>query len=182
MEATGVLTAGESTSAMAYVKARRGLSPRQAKVMLLICMSLVGIPLGAWVSGSWVLATMSVEFACIGLVIGLLIIQRLIGPSMRGALAARGQAYEQPLTLRLTPEALVYDLVDLTMTARWTCVTDLYQTRKYWVFLVQSSAMVLPRRFFATPAAERDFIATAMSRMTEAARARSPDAARLVGR
>jgi hypothetical protein len=64
-------------------------------------------------------ATISVEFALIGLVMGLLIIQRLAGPSMRKALTERGQAYEQSLTLRLTPEALVYDLADLTMTARW---------------------------------------------------------------
>jgi len=48
------------------------------------------------------------------------------------------------------------------------------------VFLVQSSAMVLPRRFFASPEAERAFIAEALSHMTEAARARSPDATRIV--
>lgn len=100
---------------------------------------------------------------------------------MRKALAKRGQAYEQPLSLRLTPEALVYDLGDLTMTANWRCVTDLFQTRKYWVFLVQSSAMVLPRRFFTTAEAEHNFIAEAMSRMTDAARARSPDAAKPIG-
>jgi len=173
MEATGVLTAGESTAAMAYIKARRGLSPRQVKLILLVCMLAVGIPAGVWASGSWLVATMSVEFALIGLGLGLLIIQMLAGPAMRKALAERGQAYEQPLTLRLTPEALVYDLADLTMTARWPCVTDLYRTRKYWVFLVQSSAMVLPRRFFTTPEAERDFIVEARSLMTDAARARS---------
>jgi hypothetical protein len=181
MEATGVLAAGESTTAMAYIKARRGLSPRQIKVILLVCMSAVGIPVGAWASGSWLAATMSVEFAFIGLGVALLIIQRLAGPSMRKALAERGQAYEQSLVFRLTPDALVYDLADVTMTARWPCVTDLYQTRKYWVFLVQSSAMVLPRRFFTTPEAERDFIVEATSRMTDAARARSPDATRIVG-
>ncbi|MGR4866817.1 YcxB family protein [Caulobacter sp. LARHSG274] len=181
MEATGVLSVGESTTALAYIKARRGLSPRQVKVILVVCMLAVGIPVGAWASGSWFAAAMSVECTIIGLGVGLLIVQRLAGPSMRKALAARGQAYEQPLTLRLTPEALVYDLGDLTMTARWPCVTDLYQIRKYWVFLVQSSAMVLPRRVFATPEAERDFIAEARSRMTDAARARSPDATRFVG-
>jgi hypothetical protein len=41
--------------------------------------------------------------------------------------------------------------------------------------------MVLPR-VFATPEAERDFIIEATSRMTGAARARSPDAARIAGR
>ena len=100
---------------------------------------------------------------------------------MRKALAERGQAYEQPLKLRLTPEALIYDLADLKLTASWPCVTDLYKTPKCWGFLVQSSAMALPRRFFQTPEAERDFIAEAASRMSEAARARSPDITKTAG-
>lgn len=181
IEASGILAAGESTAAMAYVKARRGVSPRQTKVILVVCMLAVGLPLGAWASGSWLTAMMSVEFAIGGLVLGALIVQGVAGPAMRKALAERGQNHEHALTLRLTPEAVVYDLADLTMTAGWPCVTDLYRTGKYWVFLVQSSAMVLPRRFFATPEAEREFIAEAMSRMTGAARARSPDAVRIVG-
>ncbi|MEQ1780277.1 MAG: YcxB family protein [Hyphomonadaceae bacterium] len=182
MEVTGVLAAGESTAAMAYIKARRGVSPRQMKAILVVCMVVVGIPVGAWASGSWLAAAMSVEFSIIGLGVGLLIIQKLAGSSMRKALAERGQAFEQVLKLRLTPQALVYDLADLTMTARWPCVTDLYKTRRYWVFLVQSSAMVLPRRFFTTPEAERAFIVEATSLMTEAARTRSPDATTVVGR
>ncbi len=167
---------------MAYVKARRGVSPRQAKVIVVVCMLALGIPLGAWASGSWLSATMSVESALGGLLLGVFIVQWLAGPAMRKALAERGQRYEQALTLRLTPDALVYDLGDLTMTANWPCVTDLYRTRKYWVFLVQSSAMVLPHRFFATTEAEREFMAEAMSRMSDAARARSSDAVRFVGR
>lgn len=181
MEASGVVAVGESSLALAYIKARRGLSPRQTKAILLLCMVAIGIPLGAWASGSWSAAALSVECAVFGLIVGVLIVHGLTGPSVRKALAERGQLSEHPLTFRLTPEALVFDLADLTMTARWPCVTDLYQTRKHWVFLFQSSAMVLPRRFFATAGAERDFIVEAMSRMTDAARARSPDAARFVG-
>ena len=180
MEATGVLAAGESASAMAYIKGRRGVSPRQIKLILLTCMLAVGVPVGAWASGSWIDAALSVEFAFIGLAVGIFVVQRLAAPSMRKALIDRGQSYEQQLTIGLTPEALVYDLADLAMTARWPCVTDLYETHKYWVFLVQSSAMVLPRRFFANSQDERDFIADAMSRMTEAARARSPDALKVI--
>lgn len=180
-EATGVLAFGESTAAMAYIKARRGVSPRQVKAILLVCMLAVGIPSGAWLSGSWSAAALSVEFAIAGLLVGVGIVHVLAGPSIRKALADRGQAFEQTLTFRLTPEALIYDVGDLTMTARWACVTDLYRTRKHWVFLVQSSAMVLPHRFFPTPGAERDFIAEALSRMTDAARARSPDAVKVVG-
>jgi len=40
--------------------------------------------------------------------------------------------------------------------------------------------MVVPRRFFTTSEAEREFIVEVMSRMTDAAQARSPDAAKLV--
>ncbi len=180
MEATGVLAVGESTIALAYIKSRWGLSPRQTKLILLACIMTVGMLLGAWLSESWFAAVISVEFAVLGLGVGLLVIQILAPRLMRKALAKRGQPYEQPLTLRLTPEGLVYDLADMTMTARWSSVTDLYQTRKYWVFLVQSSAMVLPRRFFANPEAERAFIGEALSRMSDAARARSPEAARLL--
>ena len=181
MEATGVLAVGETTIAMAYIKGRRGVSPRQIKSILLGCMLAIGIPAGAWASGSWVAALASVEFAVVGFGVGLLLVKRLSGPSMRKALVERGQAYEQPLRLHLTTDALVYDLGDLTMNASWRCVTDLFETRKYWVFLVQSSAMILPRRFFRTPEAEHQFIAEALSRMTEAARARSSRAARAIG-
>lgn len=180
MEVTGVLAAGESSAAMAYIKARRGISPRQTKLILLIFMLAVGVPVGAWASGSWLDAMLPVEFAIVGLIVGALVVQHVAGPLMRKALTKRGQAYEQQLTLRLTPEGIVYDLVDLTMIARWSCVTDLYQTKKYWVFLVQSSAMVLPRRFFATREDELNFIAQAMSQMPAAAQVRSPDAARLL--
>lgn len=180
MEATGVLAAGESASAMAYIKGRRGVSPRQTKLILFTCMFAVGVPVGKWILGSWLDAALSVEFAILGLALGVLIVQRLAPPLMRRALAMRGQAYEQTLKFRLTPEAVVYDLAGLTMTARWDCVTDLYRTRKYWVLLVQSSAMVLPRRFFATPVEERNFIAETMSRMSVAAQGRSPDATRVI--
>jgi hypothetical protein len=181
MEASGFLGVGESANAIAYMKGRRGISPRQIKGILLVCTLAVGIPLGAWTSGSWSTAMISVEFAVGGFGLGLLIIHAISGALTRKALAKRGQAYEQLLTFRLTPEMLVYDLADITVTARWNCVTDLYSTRKYWVFLAQTTAMVLPRRFFATLDDERNFIAEAMSKMTDAARARSPDAAKVIG-
>lgn len=102
------------------------------------------------------------------------------GTLIRKALTERGQAYEQQLTFRLTPEGIVYDLTDLTMVARWSCVTDLYQTRKYWVFLVQSSAIVLPRRLFTAREDELNFIARAVSQMPAAAQERSPDATKFL--
>jgi hypothetical protein len=180
IQVSGIIAAGETGAALAYVKGRRGLSPRLMKLFLFGCLLIVGFPMAAWISGSWFMALAAVEAAGIGLVVAMLSLQLMAGPAMRRALARRGQDDKQALTFRLTAEALVYELSDLTMTARWSCVTDLYSTRKYWVFLVQSSVMVLPRRFFASPQAEREFIDEALSRMPDAARTRSPDAVRIV--
>lgn len=167
---------------MAYAKARRGLSPRQAKAIVILSMLAVGIPAGVWVWGAWLPAILAVEASILGLGLGLLIVHLTTGPRLRRALALRGQTPELSVTLVQTAEGLVQDLGDVVMSARWSCVTDLYLTRKHWVFLVQSSAIVLPRRFFATSEVERAFIAEALSHMPEAAKARSPDATRFVGR
>ena len=74
---------------------------------------------------------------------------------------------------------LIHEMGDVTQSARWLSVTDLYRTRHHWVFLVQHGAMVLPRCFFDTPEAESVFIAHALTAMTDEARARSPDAAKV---
>ena len=52
------------------------------KFILLVCMLAVGIPVGAWVSGSLLAATLSVEFTLVGLGLGVLIIQKLATPAM----------------------------------------------------------------------------------------------------
>jgi len=150
-------------------------------LIIILCMAAVGVPVGVWLWGDWLPAVLTVEAALIGAAIGALVVQAAGAPTLRRALAARGQSPELPMTLRQTTEGLVQDLGDVVMTARWTCVTDLYATRKHWVFLVQSSAMVLPRRFFSSPETERAFIATALSRMPDTARVRSPDAVGFVG-
>lgn len=181
MEATGVIATGESTAGLAYIRARRGLSPRQALFIVAACSLGAAMLVGTWFAGWWQAAAVTFEAGAVGLIVGMLIVRWLKAVTTRKALAARGQAYDLPLTLRLTEEGLVYDLSEVTLTARWSCVTDLYRTSKYWVFLFQTSAMVLPRRFFATSEAEKTFIAEALSRMPEAARARSPQAVKLVG-
>lgn len=176
---TGMLEAGETTRALAYVKGRNGLSPRWRLVMLLCSMIAVGVPVGKLVSGSWLSALLTVEFTIVGLIGGALLFERVWIRTMRKALVERGQPTETRLTFRLAPDGPAYDLEALVMTARWDAVTDLFRTRHHWIFLAQGGAMVLPRRFFATPEAERAFIAAAVARMSEPARGRSPDAVAL---
>jgi len=181
MEATGTIRVGESAAALAYIKGRRGVSPRQSKAVLVLCMVATGVPVAIWAANSWMFGLIAVEAVLAGLVVGLFAIQALMGPSLRKALAARGQSETLAMSLRLSADGLVQDLGDVVLSARWACVTDVFRTRKYWVFLVQSSAIVLPRRFFATPEAERAFLAEVVARMPETARARSGDAVAAAG-
>lgn len=69
MDGSGILAAGESSAALIYVEGRRGVSPRQMKTILAVCMLALGIPLGAWASEAWPSAMTSVEFAIVGLVL-----------------------------------------------------------------------------------------------------------------
>ncbi|MEN3749627.1 YcxB family protein [Sphingomonas sp. HF-S3] len=179
MEVSGVLVAGESTRTLAYIKGRNGLSPRWRTIIILCSMVAIGLPVGILVSPSWVDALLIVEFTFLGAIAGGLLAQRLWFSTMCKALVERGQAVEATLAFRLSVDGLSYGYENVTMTARWPALTDVFRTRDHWVFLVQGTAMVLPRRFFATPEAERAFIAAAVARMSEPARGRSPDAAAL---
>lgn len=133
-----------------------------------------------WVFGWWGGAVVAAAAAGMGLFVGLVVLQLISKPAYKRALAARGLSYDLPLRLRLAPEHLIHEMGDVTQSARWASVTDLYRTRHHWVFLVQHEAMVLPRRFFDTPGAESAFIAHALAAMTDQAQARSPDAAKVV--
>lgn len=131
------------------------------------------------VFGWWYGAVVAAAAAAMGLFVGLVFLQLISKPAYKRALAARRVSYDLPLRLRLAPEHLIHEMGDVTQSARWLSVTDLYRTRHHWVFLVQHGAMVLPRCFFDTPEAESVFIAHALTAMTDEARARSPDAAKV---
>ncbi len=60
----------------------------------------------------------------------------------------------------------------------WPGVTELIPTRKLWIFVVNGLGYCVPRRLFYDLAAERAFIAAALSRMAEGARGRSREALR----
>ncbi|WP_313454180.1 YcxB family protein [Brevundimonas sp.] len=179
MEVSGVLKGGETTAALAYIKARRGLSPRQIKLGLVVCLLAVVVVCMMGVFGWWYGAVVAAAAAAMGLFVGLVFLQLISKPAYKRALAARRVSYDLPLRLRLAPEHLIHEMGDVTQSARWLSVTDLYRTRHHWVFLVQHGAMVLPRCFFDTPEAESVFIAHALTAMTDEARARSPDAAKV---
>ena len=55
----------------------------------------------------------------------------------------------------------------------WSGVTEVIETPRYWIFVVCTNGLFVPRRFFADIAHERAFLAKALSHMAAAAQARS---------
>lgn len=94
----------------------------------------------------------------------------------RKQLTGKGLPLDMPVHLTLSPDLLSYELADVQQRAKWNAVSELFFTKGYWIFLVQATPWFAPKRLFADEAAERLFVQEALSHMTEAARARSPQA------
>jgi hypothetical protein len=94
----------------------------------------------------------------------------------RGAFLRKSQPLDLPLRVQLTPEHLVYELGDTVSYAKWRCVTEVFRSHDYWIFVVQGSGVFAPRRLFAGPADEHGFISEALSYMSVEARQRSAGA------
>jgi hypothetical protein len=95
---------------------------------------------------------------------------------VRSRFAKQGLGTELDLSMQILSDVFCYRVGDVDQRASWRAVTELFHSRHYWIFLVQGSAWFLPQRFFAEKEAERAFIGEALLRMTDEARARSPEA------
>jgi len=121
----------------------------------------------------------------VGLAIGyftwMFFYRRIAVKLFRRRFKRRGQPLVLPIRLEVRDDALIYDLGGVHQTIDWSCVTDLFPTKGYWVFLAQASPVFAPVRLFADAEAERSFVAAGLDRMTPAARQRSSKAVALAG-
>lgn len=85
-------------------------------------------------------------------------------------------AYPRQWSMTLTPESLVSYDGDRRTIAKWSAVDALYRCGDHWAFIIQAQPDFVDARQFEDAAAERAFIAEALSHMSDAARARSRDA------
>jgi hypothetical protein len=63
----------------------------------------------------------------------------------------------------------------------WDGVSEIIPHRKQWLILANMAAHCVPKHCFADAAEERAFIAAAVAHLSQAARARSPEAMALAG-
>ncbi len=172
---SGVLRLGEAqaTAAATAVRTRGAAWPYTLLLLVLV--------VGGGCAGYFVFPP---EDRPPGIVFGAGLAFLLFSPLSRGLLIARfrrlmtakGIPLDLALRIEITDAALVYELGGVNHTAKWSAVTELFEKRGYWIFLVQSTPYYAPQRFFADQASEKTFVAAALARMSEAARQQSPDA------
>jgi len=111
-----------------------------------------------------------------GAIAYLLVVRRVAMTRFRSRMVRKGHPPDLQLHMEITPEALLYNLGGIRQIADWSAVSELFESRGYWIFLVQSSPYFAPKRFFETVAAEKAFVASALAHMGDDARARSKTA------
>jgi hypothetical protein len=88
----------------------------------------------------------------------------------------RGQV--DPLPMQWIVDETGFTVIQTGQETRiaWDAVSEIIPARKHWLILANMAAHTVPRRCFADVAAERAFIAAAVAQLSQAARARSPEA------
>ena len=106
----------------------------------------------------------------------LLLARRLTVARFRARMVQKGHPPLLELDIEITPDALLYRIGDIRQSAPWRAVSEVFESRGYWIFLVQSAPFFAPKRFFENPAAEKAFMRAALERMSDEARSRSRQA------
>jgi YcxB-like protein len=108
---------------------------------------------------------------------GYLLIARWVRASLIRSWIARGAANPTSISFKASEAGLEMEGIASTTLLHWSAVSEILPTKRHWIFIGNSLAYTLPKRFFPDHATEQAFIRTAMSHLGEAARARSRQAA-----
>jgi len=170
LQVAGEIHAGEAADAMREV-ARRQRGSIGVYWLRMLSFPAVGGLVGYGLAFllSFVIDS-SALFAApvIGFVIGYVIwsqrAKRFVLKRFRREMATRNLQLRYPTSFTVDDEGLHCISGPVSSSAEWSAVTDLFLEQGYWVFMVQMSPWVCPRRLFTTPADERAFITGALDR------------------
>jgi len=170
---SGVLRVGEAAPAVRDIAARlRGAN--MAYVVVVVVLAIAGAVAGRLIApGNDASGLMG---AGAGALLYALVAKRIALWRYRRKFTERGFSNELTLRLEIGDDTLCYVVGDVTESAPWRAVSELFQSHGYWIFLVQGSSWFAPRRFFADVNTERAFVRAALERMSEEAKERSTHA------
>jgi len=183
---SGVLSVGEANATLRDIQRRSGNS-RWFVVFVAVAPLVGGMGLAVLLTRlfrrpdgeQWLPEPFAI---LIGLALGWAIylfgMRRFMLWRFRRRFTARGIPLDLPMQIELGLDELIYSVGETTLHAKWTCVLEIFPSRGYWIATAQASTVFVPKRFFPDAAGERAFIAEALSRMSDTARGRSPEAVR----
>ncbi len=175
----GDLRVGEANSTMWHTRFRQAGLPWYLAAVFIIPLSAILTGLLSDAAGRAVGIELP-QAPLVGLALGLvpyfMVVRRLALSQFRGRMRARGLPLVFPMRLEVGPGGIVCDCGGVYQRAEWSCVTEVFQAKRYWVFLAQSTPIYAPIRMFADKAAERTFLEEALNYMSAPAQARSAKA------
>lgn len=128
---------------------------------------LAGLPEDRW--GGVAAAIGLIGGIFVAMVLGL----ALWGRRWRAEMAARGWIDPVPLSVDLTPEAVVISTPEVETRVAWPAIYRLDQVGRFWLLQYRHEPVWIPRRFFTNRDEEKAFISQIIGHMDDAAKARS---------
>lgn len=184
MHIQGEMQVGEASRYAGRASARLSGHPKPTIIANLAAGLATAVPIivfGVWQSAvdapAWLWLPALPLAMAFGFWAGPAACRRYTVRTFRRNLAERGLDSTFASSITATEEAFVSSTGRMTVTAPWTAVSDLIETDRYWIFLVEGHPQFLPRRFFTSPADEKVFLQAILSRMSPEARGRSGKAA-----
>jgi hypothetical protein len=180
----GHIRIGEGQPAMRSILARqRGSTlPFYGLTLALI---IVGAVTGLAIQHLTIGPTQTMLGLFLGILAGVsayvLVARRLVLSRFRKRLTDAGIVDDLPFNMAIAAEGLKYAIGGVRHEADWGSVTELFQSKGFWIFMVQSDPWFAPARSFANSEDERAFVRTALENMTEVAKSRSSEAIRFAG-
>lgn len=96
---------------------------------------------------------------------------------LKRRLRQRGERPSFPLTYSVEERGLKLTTALSESVTFWSSFGEVTHNANYWILIIERSAFVLPKRIFASAAAERAFISAIWERLDDKVRARSHKAA-----
>ena len=184
----GLSVAGEMPSAEMWksnqiaARAVYGHGKWSFVVLLVVVLALYWVLIEALDDLTWTyehpaLSAISTVALGIALVTGAVF---LLNRRLKAAAQRRGARASFPLTFSIEDRGLKLTTSLSESVTFWGSFGEVTHNASYWILIVERSAFLLPRRFFASPAEEKAFLGAMWERLGDDVRARSSKAAQFL--